>query len=275
MHKTDIPHTSELLQDIKGLLNYHKNSGINYYPESEEVVNFMRSKYHSSQRGRENPGNAQTSDITRPAHRPIEPKLPKAASVSAPKGSLIDIRNDVATCTGCKLSEKRVVPVAGHGGEKIRLLVVGDWLAIEQGKKPPTGCLFGIEQDRMLGKMIDAIKLPRNYVFVTNVIKCGVPSSCQPKAEHVHACISYLLRQLQILEPELIMTMGMIATRALLNRRDPLTRLRGRLQTYTSGDNRKIPLIATYHPTFLLQNPEMKRATWVDLQLLAKQLKLD
>jgi DNA polymerase len=152
------------------------------------------------------------------------------------------------------------------------LLVVGDWLAVPEGLQPPTGCVFGIEQDRMLGKMIDAIKLPRTQVFVTNVIKCGIPASCQPKAEHVRACLPFLHRQIALLQPEMILAMGMIATKALLNRREPLSALRGQLHALVIRDDLKIPLIATYHPTFLLQNPEMKQATWLDLQLLGRQL---
>lgn len=152
------------------------------------------------------------------------------------------------------------------------MLIVGDWLVAEPGRVVPKRTVFGVEQDRMLGKMLDAIKFPKDQVFASNVIKCGVPASCQPKAENVRACLSYLHRQIAVIQPEIVLSMGMIATRTLLDRRDPLSKLRGRLHNCKIGGEKTIPLIATYHPTFLLQNPEMKRATWYDLQLMAKQL---
>lgn len=269
------PHVQTVLQDLKSLLTYHRSSGIEGYSGAGGLETLMKLQGHLPQESRVARDELPVGKTAVRGNRPIEPKLPKEVPVKVQKGSMQDISNEVATCKGCNLSKQRIVPVAGYGGEKVRLLVVGDWLAIDNGKQPPNGSLFGIEQDRMLGKMIAAIKLPRNLVFVTNVIKCGVPSSCQPKAEHVHSCLSYLHRQISVVQPEVIITMGMIATRALLNRRDPMSRLRGRLLSFTSGDGKKIPLIATYHPTFLLQNPEMKKATWVDLQLLAKQLGLD
>lgn len=266
------PYTVNIIQDLKTILEYHQTSGIEFYPVADEIDAVLRIRSGVSAGSRIASPESHREKHAVPTARPIDMQMPKPARAKLPTTTLDDIRTEVAACAGCRLSEKRVVPVAGHGGGKVRLLVVGDWLALEDGQQPPSGCLFGIEQDRMLGKMLDAIKLPRDQVFVANVIKCGIPTSCQPQAEHVHACLSYLHRQIVILQPQVILTMGMIATRTLLNRRESLSRLRGRLHTYLTPEEREIPLIATYHPTFLLQNPEMKRATWFDLQLLAKQL---
>lgn len=275
MKKTAInPYAAGIIEDLKSVLNYHRTSGIDEYPATDEIVAVMHLKGSVPVGSRPTKSELPVGIFAGRSMRPIEPKVAKVVRPNLPVASLGDIHNEVAVCTGCTLSGQRIVPVAGRGGEKVRLLVVGDWLALEDGLQPPTGCIFGVEQDRMLGKMIDAIMLPRTQVFVTNIIKCGIPTSCQPKAEHVHACLSFLHRQIAILQPEVILTMGMIATRTLLNRRDPLSRLRGRIHTCVKPEERKIPLIATYHPTFLLQNPEMKKATWVDLQMLAKQLGL-
>lgn len=87
-----------------------------------------------------------------------------------------------------------------------------------------------------------------------------------------YACSSYLQRQLSAASPEFICTMGMVATRTLLRQSQPLSKLRGRFHTYKAADGVEIPLLPTYHPGYLLQNPEMKTATWQDLQLLQKRL---
>ena len=124
----------------------------------------------------------------------------------------------------------------------------------------------------MLQRMMTAIKLPWENVFVTNVIKCGVRSEEQPQAEHIDACSSYLLRQIRAVSPELICSMGVVATKSLLRLPQSLSQLRGRFHPFRVGDDCEIPLLPTYHPGYLLQNPEMKKATWHDLQLLEKRL---
>lgn len=266
------PSAVTIIHELQSVLAYHQVSGIEFYPAADEIAAVLRLHGKQSEVRRAAEPKQQREQPDERGVRPVSVKTAGTQAPIEPSASLQGIREEVAVCTSCALCRERIVPVAGHGGDKVRLLVVGDWLALTEGLHPPSGCVFGIEQDRMLGKMVDAMKLPRIQVFVTNVIKCGVPASCQPKAEHVRACISFLYRQIAILQPEIILTMGMIATRALLNRPEPLSTLRGQMHTLVIRDDLRIPLLATYHPTFLLQNPEMKKATWLDLQLLARQL---
>ncbi len=207
-------------------------------------------------------------DGRRPAPRKNVPVLTKSPV------NFADIAAEVATCHACDLYKQRIYPVAGRGPEKIRLLIVGDWLSADGREGLPPGHLFGVLQDQMLSRMLAAIKLSATDVFITNVIKCAVPDSCQPQATHVQSCVSFLRRQIAALLPELICTMGTVAARAVLEKSQPLSRLRGQFHEYEVEKNKTIPVIATYHPTYLLQNPEMKQATWADLQLLAKRMGL-
>jgi DNA polymerase len=267
----------KILQDLKLILTYHSVAGIDAYPSGKDLDSFFTCRTSEPVRNVKpqqiDPVKQMPEKRAVHVERPVQVRVDRPAQVTKSiTHTLHDLVSEVECCSRCNLSERRVVPVAGRGGEKVRLLVIGDWLAVPQGKQLPSGCLFGVEQDRMLGKMIDAIHLPRERVFVSNVIKCGIPDSVQPKAEHVHTCLTYLHRQIAILRPEVILSMGMIATRALLNRKEPLSRLRGRMHSYVGKDAQKINLIATYHPTYLLQNPEMKKATWFDLQMLEKHL---
>ncbi len=155
----------------------------------------------------------------------------------------------------------------------MRLLVVGSWLIGDSDKPLPEETQFGLEEDRMLFRMLAAINVQPEQAFITNAIKCVVPGSIHPLAENARICLSYLHRQIALLEPESICTMGIMATRALLGLPQPLSQLRGKLHAFQADAGREIPVMATYHPSFLLQNPEMKKAVWLDLQSLGRQMK--
>jgi DNA polymerase len=251
---------------LRAVLGYHRSIGIGDYPRNEDVASFLHYMPRIAEKTEAPP--QQTAVRIQPVARENSPAPAKSPV------SLADIAAEVAACHACDLHKQRLYPVAGRGADTVRLLIIGDWLAGDaQGNLAP-GHLFGVAQDEMLSRMLLAIKLSAGEVFLTNVIKCAVPGSCQPQATHVQSCVSFLRRQIVALQPEVICTMGMVAARAVLEKSQPLSRLRGQFHTYEVAKNRTIPVIATYHPTYLLQNPEMKQATWADLQLLAKKMGL-
>lgn len=257
---------NQLLTGLKSLLRYHLVSGIGSYPKGADSQAFLN--FHPVPPVPSGPVVEAGKSIRRQERGGRSGPMPEKSPLS-----VAEIADEVAACHACDLHKQRLYPVAGRGPEKVRLLLVGDWLAgDEQGQLPP-GQLFGVEQDLMLARMFAAIQLPISSVFITNVIKCAVPAGCQPQANHVQSCVSFLRRQIAVLLPEIICTMGMVAARAVLEKSLPLSRLRGRLHEYEVSQDVKIPVVTTYHPTYLLQNSEMKTATWSDLQLLAKELR--
>lgn len=256
---------NQFLAGLKSLLYYHQVNGIDSYPKGADSDAFL--SFH--------PVPEVPSRLVVEAGKSIrrqERGGPSGPTSEKSPLTLADIADEVAACHACDLHTQRLYPVAGRGPEKVRLLLVGDWLASDEQGQLPLGQLFGVEQDLMLARMLAAIQLPVGSVFVTNVIKCAVPATCQPQANHVQSCVSFLRRQILLLMPEIICTMGMVAARAVLEKSLPLSRLRGRLHEYQVNGDVKIPVLTTYHPTYLLQNSEMKAATWADLQLLAKEL---
>ncbi len=255
---------NEILSELQSLLRYHNIIGISNYPRTAGINSFLTRMPQGA-----SPGGSQK----RVAGAAAAPKksLPPAAGSSVKIG---DIEAEINSCHACELYKQRIYPVPGRGPEKIRLLLIGDWLAANATGDLPAGRLFGVQQDEMLSKMLIAINLSADDVFITNVIKCAVPANCQPQATHVQRCSSFLRRQIAALAPEIICTMGIVAARAVLEMAQPLSRLRGHFHTYEVEKNNTIPVIATYHPTYLLQNPEMKQATWTDLQFLAKKMGL-
>lgn len=255
----------QLLQDTRGVLAYQRSCSVLSYPKEPELESFFQ--------------NCNWQTAARSISDKEGPKgssPPKIAAIEKPvitkkseQRDLAEIAAEVAVCNACSLSEQRTYPVAGiGGGERIRLLLIGHWLP---GPGNSTA-VFGAAEDLMLKRMLAAINMPMEQVFITNVIKCDVGSDIQPQAEHIDACSSYLKRQIAAIEPELICAMGMVATKALLRMSQPLSRLRGRFYPYMGVGGVEIPLLPTYHPGYLLQNPEMKRATWLDLQAIEKRL---
>jgi DNA polymerase len=262
------------IDDLLAILKYHRNSGITHYSSNEDIVCFLQSFQQRRKESRRivvEPPVSVYSERQRPGRKDQEKQAAIRANTDV---TLSDIAEEIAGCRACDLANQRLSARAGAGGgEKIRLLVVGDWLRGEADLQMPESVQFGVQEDQMLIRMLTAINLPSDQVFITNAIKCVIPESCQPTAENIRICLSYLQRQIALLAPEVICVMGMVATRVVLGHLQPLSKLRGRFHSFNMEDGRQIPVLATYHPSFLLQNPEMKKAAWTDLQILGRQLK--
>jgi DNA polymerase len=254
---------------IQSLLRYQQQLGIRSYVNNDQLQCFLR--YHPQVSPASEKMRSEKSAI--PA---IEQATPAPASPSSsPVLTLAELEQEINVCRACDLSGLRLYPVPGRGIGKARLMIVGDWLVqASTTKNGNQRQLFGEEQDLMLSRMLKAISLSIENVFITNVIKCGLSLQDQPQATHVQICSSYLFRQIEIVQPELICAMGVIAARCLLGKSQPLSKMRGRLHSFIPSKGNKIPVLPTYHPTYLLQNPEMKKAAWADLQLAARTLNL-
>jgi len=255
-----------LLKAMRGLLRYHRALGIEVYSRNQASEALLR--WHP-----------QTDSKTVPAEgAKVVAKTDKPAGgqivAGPPPPSLAEIAKEVWDCQACQLHRRRLYPVPGRGSENMRVFVVGDWLMADPGMALPQGHLFGVEQDAMLVRMFTAINLPMAEVFVTNVIKCALPPSEKPEEQEIAICRSHLLRQLAAASPEVIVAMGSVAARAVLGDSINFTRIRGKIRHLQEESGRKVAVLATYHPTFLLQNADMKQVAWTDLQLLARHLRL-
>jgi DNA polymerase len=147
--------------------------------------------------------------------------------------------------------------------------VVGDCFI---GTLSEKGQVWGKEEDAMLWRMMQAIGLDQRSVYVTNAIKCPQPGPVQLGSLMEKSCFPHLEKEIQIIRPQLICAMGDSVTRALLKTKAPLARLRGRFRSYRSPQGNVIKIMPTYHPRLLLQHPEMKQATWKDLQAVQRML---
>lgn len=174
--------------------------------------------------------------------------------------TLEDIKTDIGpACTRCKLCTLgRSQIVFGVGNPKARLMFVGEAPGEDEDKK---GEPFVGRAGQLLTKIIEAIGLTREQVYIANVLKCRPPGNRNPEADEVEQCEPFLFRQIDVIQPKVIVPLGKFAAQSLLRTMDPITRLRGR-----SFDFRGATLIPTFHPAYLLRNPSAKREVWEDMK---------
>lgn len=170
----------------------------------------------------------------------------------------------VAECTRCRLCEGRARTVPGEGPSDARLVVVGEGPGRVEDE---TGRPFVGPAGELLTKILAAINLRREQVFICNVVKCRPPENRLPLYDEIAACVPYLHRQIEVLKPKVILAMGGTAAQTLLSTKQSLGSLRNQIHRF-----RGIPVIVTYHPAALLRNPNWKRPTWDDVRIARRLL---
>jgi DNA polymerase len=178
-----------------------------------------------------------------------------------------DIRAERENCRRCALCQGRHNIVFGVGHPQARLVLVGEAPGREEDEK---GEPFVGEAGRLLDRILLAMGLRREDVYICNVEKCRPPGNRDPLPEEVAACEPYLRRQLAVIRPRIIVALGRFAAQTLLRDESPISRLRGTWREYHG-----IPLMPTYHPAYLLRNPASKREVWEDMKQVMKRLRAE
>ena len=178
--------------------------------------------------------------------------------------TLDDLAEIIAKCTKCPLYRTATKPVPGQGSPTAELVCVGEAPGESEDK---SGLAFVGQAGQLLTKILAAINLRREDVFICNVLKHRPPGNRNPMPQEVEACSPYLVRQLEIIRPKVIVAFGTFAAQTLLETKLSIGKLRGSVHKYYG-----IPLIVTYHPAALLRNPAWKRPTWEDVQLARRIL---
>ncbi len=187
-----------------------------------------------------------------------EPAANPVTTPRAAEAALDAIAREVEACRACSLGACRTRSVPGQGSAQARLFFVGEAPGAEEDSQ---GLPFVGAAGQLLTKMIAAIGLAREQVFIANVLKCRPPENRDPAPAEMAACRAFLMRQIESVDPDVIVTLGAHATRSLLQREGPLARMRG--ERHRCG---RAELVVTYHPAYLLRSPDMKRAAWEDLK---------
>jgi len=189
-------------------------------------------------------------------------------------GELEKIADEVHRCQKCGLGLLRTNAVPGEGNPNTRILFVGEGPGADEDAQ---GRPFVGRAGQLLDKVINAMGLKRSDVFITNIIKCRPPENRDPRPDEIINCFPYLQRQIEIINPEIIVALGAPATRTLLNTNKPIGQMRGRFHEYYSGIGRPpIKLMATYHTAYLLRNysQENRKRVWEDMKQVLVELGL-
>ncbi|RPH51993.1 MAG: uracil-DNA glycosylase [Desulfobacteraceae bacterium] len=177
---------------------------------------------------------------------------------------LKELRSLLGDCQRCKLCKERTNIVFGAGDPEARLVFVGEGPGYDEDQQ---GEPFVGKAGQLLTKIIQAINLTRAQVYICNIIKCRPPGNRNPASDEIKACFPFLEGQLDAIKPDFICALGTFAAQTLLDTVDPISRLRGRF-----FDLRGIKVMPTYHPAYLLRNPEKKRDVWEDMKKLMSMM---
>jgi DNA polymerase len=192
-----------------------------------------------------------------------EVQWPEAPAPARPL-SLAEVREELGECTRCKLHRHRTQIVFGVGNPKAGLVFVGEAPGADEDAQ---GEPFVGRAGQLLTKIIQAMGMQREDVYICNIIKCRPPNNRTPETEEILACQPFLVKQLQAIHPKFICALGGPAAQTLLRTKEPISRLRGRFYDFHG-----IPLLPTYHPAFLLRNPHEKKTVWEDMKLLLREM---
>jgi len=185
--------------------------------------------------------------------------------ISNANETLEDIRKDIGDCKRCRLCEQRTNIVFGVGNSKTELMFVGEGPGRDEDKQ---GEPFVGRAGQLLNKIIEAMGMKREDVYIGNIVKCRPPENRAPLPDEVATCIPFLERQIAVIKPKIIVCLGSVAMQFLLRTERKISTVRGVWQEYQG-----IKVMPTYHPAFLLRNPNMKRPVWEDMQEVMKYLK--
>jgi uracil-DNA glycosylase len=186
-----------------------------------------------------------------------------ASSASGASGLQV-VREELGDCQRCKLAPKRTNIVYGVGNPDAALVFVGEAPGADEDR---TGEPFVGAAGQLLTKMIEAMGLGRDDVYICNILKCRPPGNRNPEPDEIAECEPFLKKQLAAIRPRMIVTLGKFAAQCLLRSDAPISKLRGAWKAYEG-----IPLMPTYHPAFLLRTPSAKREVWADLQEVMREL---
>jgi DNA polymerase len=180
--------------------------------------------------------------------------------------TLEDVRKELGDCKRCKLHRGRKTIVFGEGNERATLMLIGEGPGYDEDVQ---GRPFVGRAGQLLTKILQSINLPREEVYIANIIKCRPPQNRNPEPDEIESCSPFLMKQISVIQPKIICALGAFSAQTLLKTDAKITALRGKFY-----DLEGIKVIPTYHPAFLLRNPERKREVWEDMKKIAELMGL-
>jgi DNA polymerase len=192
------------------------------------------------------------------------PASPPKQAVAEPVLTLAEVKVELGDCRRCKLARTRTNLVFGDGDPHARLMFVGEGPGADEDAQ---GLPFVGEAGQLLNNMLQKLGLRRSEVYIANIVKCRPPGNRDPEMDEVAQCLPFLHKQIQSIRPQVIVALGRVAAHALLATQTPITKLRGQWHRYQD-----IPVMPTFHPSYLLRLPRERLKTWDDMQKVMERL---
>ena len=257
-----MPPLPEALAKLRAHLEHLKEEGV-------RELELSPGRLTALQRRIKQGGPTGASQNSRPSPAPV--RASPIAAKPAPKSGdpvvdgLADIAATVASCKKCRLCESRTNVVPGQGNPRPEIMFIGEGPGADEDEQ---GLAFVGRAGQLLTKMIEAMGLTRDEVFIGNIVKCRPPDNRAPMPDEMAACIPYLGQQIALLKPKVIVALGATAVKGLFNEpKISITKLRGTWMSYQGIDT-----MPTLHPAYLLRNPPAKHEAWEDLKAVLKHL---
>jgi uracil-DNA glycosylase family 4 len=201
---------------------------------------------------------------------PVSEQMPgehrgNPSSLAGVGPTMKDIRNELGDCQRCKLHQTRRTIVFGEGNENAKLMFIGEGPGYDEDVQ---GRPFVGKAGQLLTRIIQSMHLQREEVYIANIIKCRPPQNRNPEPDEIESCSPFVRKQIDAIRPRVVCALGTFSAQTLLKTKAGITALRGKIYTL---DN--ITVIPTYHPAFLLRNPEKKKDVWEDMKRVLERLR--
>jgi uracil-DNA glycosylase family 4 len=236
----------DITNNIKTVLEFYAALGIESVPLNLKTQEYTRHKVQDT---------GKISDV---AYRvsTLNPEQKEDA--------LKDLRSEIGDCQRCKLSKGRKNIVLGEGSLDAEIMFIGEAPGREEDiqAKPFVG-----DAGQLLTRLIEKMGFKREAVYIGNIVKCRPPSNRDPEEDEISSCIQFIKRQIEIISPKVIVSLGRISTQTLVASKIPISKVRGKFFSYEG-----IPLMPTFHPAYLLRNPKDKWLVWEDAQKVLEKL---
>jgi DNA polymerase len=250
----------EILRQAKAHLLYARELGVRDVPRTPRPMTGRSAAPHVAA------GTPLTPQQPAPTLGDVTPRASSPRAVAGnPAEALECLRTDtIGDCRRCGLAPTRTSVVFGVGNPRAELVFVGEAPGADEDAQ---GIPFVGRAGQLLTKIIEAMGLRRDDVYIANIIKCRPPDNRNPQPEEIASCEPFLIAQLEIIAPKVICALGTFAAHTLLKTKDPISRLRGRWHAYQG-----VPLMPTFHPAYLLRNPAEKKTVWADMHAVMERL---
>jgi uracil-DNA glycosylase len=211
------------------------------------------------------PRSTALASINSQPHTPSVPEGDEKVDSDPSSATNLDsLKLRLLNCTRCPLWETRRTIVFGQGNQRADLVFIGEGPGADEDK---SGLAFVGRAGKLLTQIIQSIGISRESVYIANIVKCRPPGNRPPSDDEISACVPFLCKQLELIEPKLIVTLGNVATKTLVPNAEGIMRMRGKLASWNG-----IPLIPTFHPSHLLRHTWALKPVWNDMRLIRQQL---